>query len=229
MSGNTEGGGGGKWAGNGEKFERFAGMAEGPEKERLFRQIVEDNLGLVYAEAGRKVSAVYEFEELVSYGSMGLMQAVRGFDPSRGRAFSSYAMPFIAGKMINGMSQMQFSVGRRKFEELQRSDPSGDGGRSEGGGVEDIAVSREPQPDAEASRRELWAKVEELTTPRQLGVLRDTYVDDMTIREIGDRDGRHHTSVCETKALGLRRLRTSDALVDAYGRAGDRRTTDAAA
>lgn len=64
-----------------------------------FEGLVCDNLGLVYACASRFSGRGVEYEELVSAGSVGLVKAARGFDPSLGFAFSTYAVPVILGEM----------------------------------------------------------------------------------------------------------------------------------
>ena len=60
---------------------------------------VEDNLGLVRLCAGRFRGRGIEYEELYSAGCMGLVKAVRAFDPERGVRFSTYAVPVILGEI----------------------------------------------------------------------------------------------------------------------------------
>lgn len=63
-------------------------------------KIVRENLGLVYSLAARLCgSGLAEYEDLVSAGSLGLLKAIMNFDTSRGFAFSTYAVPVIAGEM----------------------------------------------------------------------------------------------------------------------------------
>jgi len=59
----------------------------------------EDNLGLVHMCAGKLRGKGIEYEELYSAGCVGLVKAVRAFDPSRGVQFSTYAVPVIFGEM----------------------------------------------------------------------------------------------------------------------------------
>jgi RNA polymerase sigma factor for flagellar operon FliA len=61
-------------------------------------------LGLVHHSAHqliRRVSREIELDDLVGAGSVGLVQALEGFDPGRGLAFSTYAMPRIRGAMLD--------------------------------------------------------------------------------------------------------------------------------
>jgi RNA polymerase sigma factor for flagellar operon FliA len=67
-------------------------------------QLLDLYLGLVHhaaRELARAGSAHLELDELISAGTVGLVQALEGFDPSRGLAFSTYAMPRIRGAMLD--------------------------------------------------------------------------------------------------------------------------------
>ncbi|MCI3280121.1 RNA polymerase sigma factor SigF [Synechococcus sp. PCC 6717] len=66
----------------------------------LRNQLVQLNLGLVRKEAYRWVQFSQEsFEDLMQIGCMGLIRAIERFDPSKGVAFSSFAMPYIRGEI----------------------------------------------------------------------------------------------------------------------------------
>lgn len=61
-------------------------------------------LGLVHHaahELSHRVGSAVELEELVSAGTIGLVQALEGFDASRGLSFSTYALPRIRGSMLD--------------------------------------------------------------------------------------------------------------------------------
>lgn len=66
--------------------------------------MVKEHLRLVHHVA-RQVMAVgsrqSEFEELVSAGTVGLIEAVEKYDPSRGLAFSTFAAPRIRGAILD--------------------------------------------------------------------------------------------------------------------------------
>jgi RNA polymerase sigma factor for flagellar operon FliA len=67
-------------------------------------QLLDRYLGLVHHAAHetlKRVSGTVEFDELVSAGTVGLVQALEGFEPGRGLAFSTYAMPRIRGAMLD--------------------------------------------------------------------------------------------------------------------------------
>ena len=68
------------------------------------RQIVEEYIPLVKYIASRVMfdkNKYMEFEDLVSYGMIGLMDAINKYDSSKGMKFSSYASIRIKGAMID--------------------------------------------------------------------------------------------------------------------------------
>lgn len=72
--------------------------------EQAFAIAVENHLGLVHHVARKLAKALAieaDLDELVSAGSIGLMNAVASFDVGRGLAFSTYAAPRIRGAMLD--------------------------------------------------------------------------------------------------------------------------------
>jgi RNA polymerase sigma factor for flagellar operon FliA len=67
-------------------------------------QLAAKHLSLVYHIAhpiARRIGDQVAFEDLVSAGSLGLMEALDSFDPSRGLAFSTFAVPRIRGAILD--------------------------------------------------------------------------------------------------------------------------------
>ena len=67
-------------------------------------RLLNENLGLVHHVArqlSRRLAMEVDFDELVSAGTMGLMNAVDSFDASRGLAFSTFAAPRIRGSILD--------------------------------------------------------------------------------------------------------------------------------
>ncbi len=62
-------------------------------------QLVSDNIGLVRTIALRFRGRGIETEDLIQIGTLGLIKAIRSFDPERGFAFSTYAVPLIMGEI----------------------------------------------------------------------------------------------------------------------------------
>ncbi|MCL2494718.1 MAG: sigma-70 family RNA polymerase sigma factor [Oscillospiraceae bacterium] len=60
---------------------------------------MEQNMGLVYLCARRLTGRGAEFDDLVQAGCVGLIKAADAFDPGRGLAFSTYAVPVILGEI----------------------------------------------------------------------------------------------------------------------------------
>lgn len=61
--------------------------------------VAEENLGLVHLCANKFRSRGVEYEDLYSAGCVGLLKAVKAFDPERGVKFSTYAVPVILGEI----------------------------------------------------------------------------------------------------------------------------------
>ena len=77
-------------------------FANGDEEAR--QQLLTEHLGLVYfvsRQVAGSLSTEVEFDELVSAGTLGLMNALKTFDPNRGLAFSTFAAPRIRGAMLD--------------------------------------------------------------------------------------------------------------------------------
>src|SRR5262245_22829178 len=75
------------------------------ERDRL----VEQHLSLVHAIAGklkRTLGKSIDFEDLVGYGSKGLIEAAERFDARQGAAFSTFAYYRIRGAMVDGLRTM---------------------------------------------------------------------------------------------------------------------------
>ena len=79
---------------NPELIERYrAGDASAGE------ELVERNMPLVYSIAGRFRERGADPLDLNECGMLGLVKAIKTFDPSRGCAFSTYAVPLIFGEI----------------------------------------------------------------------------------------------------------------------------------
>ncbi len=85
----------------------------------------EENLRLVYGIATqirRRIGYVIEIDELASYGTLGLMQALKRFDPQRGVKWSTYASHRIRGAIWDGVRQL-CPVSRRQVEKQDAGEP----------------------------------------------------------------------------------------------------------
>jgi len=99
-------------------------FARGSEAARS--RLLEEHLGLVHHVArqlSRTLAAKADVDEMVSAGTMGLMSALEGFDPSRGLAFSTFAAPRIRGAILDELRRQDHvprSV-RRKARDLSQA------------------------------------------------------------------------------------------------------------
>ncbi|MEU6219409.1 RNA polymerase sigma factor SigF [Streptomyces sp. NPDC047022] len=82
-----------------ESFRRLAGLPEGPERDLLRDEIVEAWLPMAERLAGRFRSRGESFEDLRQVAALGLVKAVDRYDPQRGHAFESYAVPTVTGEI----------------------------------------------------------------------------------------------------------------------------------
>ncbi len=62
-------------------------------------KILEENTGLIWSVIRRYYGRGVETDDLYQLGCLGFLKAVRGFDPSFGTQFSTYAVPKIAGEV----------------------------------------------------------------------------------------------------------------------------------
>jgi len=74
------------------------------------RKLIIAHLSLVHFVIGRLLLSLpshLDEEDLFSYGVLGLIDAVEGFDPERGFRFSTYAVPRIRGAIIDELRLME--------------------------------------------------------------------------------------------------------------------------
>jgi RNA polymerase sigma factor for flagellar operon FliA len=81
---------------------RWTAVAAGDPNARQL--LLEEHLSLVHHVArqlSRALAVSADFDELVSCGTMGLMNAIDAFDAARGLAFSTFAVPRIRGAILD--------------------------------------------------------------------------------------------------------------------------------
>jgi len=130
-----------------------------PARER--DRLVEQHLGLVQSVARKlrkQITARIDFDDLVGYGSKGLIEAAERFDPVHGVAFTTFAYYRIRGAMLDGLRTMgwysradyaRYRAEERATEYLQnqaeRAGAAATGAREgaadagAGGGADDVA------------------------------------------------------------------------------------------
>jgi RNA polymerase sigma factor FliA len=81
-------------------WERYTGTGD-PEARQ---ELLDRYLGLVHhcaRDTANRIGNAVEFEDLVGAGTLGLVQALEGFDLKRGLAFSTYAVRRIRGAILD--------------------------------------------------------------------------------------------------------------------------------
>jgi RNA polymerase sigma-B factor len=79
-----------------ELFQEYQATANPATRNKIMKI----NLGLVRKEAHYWGNQCHEtYEDLVQIGCIGLLRAVERFDPDKGNAFSSFAIPYIRGEI----------------------------------------------------------------------------------------------------------------------------------
>lgn len=216
-------------------------------------------IGLVHHAARELIARApraIELGDLLSAGTIGLVQALEGFEPEQGFAFSTYAMPRIRGAILDEMRRQdpvprsvrdrqarlaqaaatfERSHGRppdadelsqalgvdlvtyRRWEGSSRGrvmvplDASIETGREEGLCLRDvIADERQPDPAAVYDHGLLLAElrdgVESLTSRDRL-VLGLSFVENLSLREIGEVLHITESRVSQIRTRALKRLR----------------------
>lgn len=62
-------------------------------------KLLEENAGLLRSVVRRFLGRGTDEEDLIQIGTIGMLRAIRSFDPDRGTLFSTYAVPLILGEL----------------------------------------------------------------------------------------------------------------------------------
>lgn len=103
-------------------YELFLAAADAPdaERDRLHEEIAEVNLGVAESLARRYRGRGEPLEDLFQVAAVGLMKAVRAFDPDKADDFLSYAVPTITGELKRHFRDRCWMVRPpRRIQELQ--------------------------------------------------------------------------------------------------------------
>lgn len=82
-----------------DAFRRMAALPAGAEREQLRQEIICAWLPMAERLAGRFRNRGESLEDLRQVAALGLVKAVDRYDPSRGNAFESYAVPTVVGEV----------------------------------------------------------------------------------------------------------------------------------
>ncbi len=144
-------------------------------------QLIADYLPLV-----KNIAAKYRglpFEDLVQEGCIGLIDAARSFDPSRGTQFSTFAWYHIRKRILSAL----------QATEILEPHPDQD----------NIPDQSEPQTDDTPKRLNL---PEDMPEAEEL-ILRYSFEDKLSLQQIAQRMGMRVERVRYIKAKALRRMK----------------------
>ncbi|MBI2478327.1 MAG: sigma-70 family RNA polymerase sigma factor, partial [Planctomycetia bacterium] len=89
------------------------------------KALIEEGQALVHSLAtkiARNLPMRVDLDDLIAYGQVGLAEAARQFDPSRGTQFTTFAYYRIRGAIYDGVSKMSWTsrarYARYRFEEM---------------------------------------------------------------------------------------------------------------
>ena len=116
--------------------------------------LMEQNLPLVSAIVKRYLNTGLEAEDLKQLGSIGLLKAIRRFDPTYNVCFSTYAVPLIAGEIRRFLRDdgiIKFSRSAKSLASRVRQELASDPDLTIDSLAEKLSVSREELAAALAS------------------------------------------------------------------------------
>lgn len=120
-----------------EALRRIAALPDGPEKDALRQQVVIAWMPMSERLAGRFRHRGETTEDLRQVAALGLVKAVLRYDPERGSAFESFAVPTIVGEVKRHFRDHLWAVHvPRRVQELRsrvravRLELTGTGGRT---------------------------------------------------------------------------------------------------
>ncbi|MFA5561218.1 MAG: sigma-70 family RNA polymerase sigma factor [Eubacteriales bacterium] len=134
--------------------------------ESATESLIKNNAGLVNSIAVRFVGRGTDLEDLIQIGNIGLLKAIRTFDPGRECAFSTYAVPLIFGEIRRFLrddgpvkiSRTQKRLGARLTAERERAAAQGQELR-----IEELARRCEVSPAEAAAAMEATAPLRSLS------------------------------------------------------------------
>lgn len=188
-------------------------------------QLVAQNMDTVRKCAAKYVGYGVDIDDLVQEGMIGLLAAIRSYDPTKGAALSTWANFYIRGQIRaalglgNGSDDKQRKRDRRENSKQSNYRPLGTSldtplhGDAEGS-LHEVVASDVPTPEEEYSLREAEANARAAVSeairvlkPAELDVICDRFDNDVTLQEIGDRRGVTRERARQIEASGIARMR----------------------
>ncbi len=159
------------------------------------KNFIDNYIGLVKSIAGKYAKYGAEFDDLLQEGIMGLFEARKKFDSTRGVKFSTFAVYFIKGRVLRCLQkeiQGPMAMGDLKQEQIKEA-VNDSAERKDGGEKENFRV---PPGFPEMERR----------------LLVYLYMENKSLREIAEIFGYTRERARQLKQKALRRLRINSKL-----------------
>lgn len=189
-------------------------MGKADKQDRLFnlhQNLVHSLAWRIHRRSFQKVA----IEDLIAYGQLGLIQAIRSFDASHGTKFTTYAWYRVRGAIFDGLATMAWfdrgSFERGEYEQPDEERPSDNstkvtiGTASDSrsslagrrvpnidGNYQDNLPGNSPSGDAVALHHELLAFLRDLITAlpeKEAGLVRGVFFEGRTLTEAARRVG----------------------------------------
>ncbi len=187
-----------------EEEQLLQGMREGDSSCR--NRLIEHNLRLVAHVVKKYSNTIYETDDLISIGTIGLIKAVDSFNKEKGIRLATYASRCIENELL-----MLMRSSKKQSREVSLFDPIGSD--KEGNTIQlmDICIAEEPDivEQMEEQRRlgKLQEYIDKVLTKREKEIIELRYGlsggREVTQREIADKlnISRSYVSRIEKKAL----------------------------
>ena len=189
-------------------------MGKADKQDRLFnlhQNLVHSLAWRIHRRSFQKVA----IEDLIAYGQLGLIQAIRSFDASHGTKFTTYAWYRVRGAIFDGLATMSwFDRGSFERGEYEQPDEERRSGKSTeanigtasdsrsslagrrvpniDGNYQDNLPGNSPSGDAVALHHELLAFLRDLITAlpeKEAGLVRGVFFEGRTLTEAARRVG----------------------------------------
>src|SRR3954470_21777825 len=102
------------------QFRRISALPEGPRKEALRQDVVRAWMPMAERLAGQFRNRGESAEDLRQVAMLGLVKAVKRYEPDRGSAFTSFAVPTVVGEIKRHFRDHMWGVHvPRRVQELR--------------------------------------------------------------------------------------------------------------
>ncbi|WP_270507080.1 sigma-70 family RNA polymerase sigma factor [Eubacterium limosum] len=149
-----------------------------------------------------------QFEDGFQDGLLAFMKGLDRFDPERGAAFNAFIRTHLC-QYYRKWKSGRFNLSVTAQKRLEDKAPG-----TQGLTFADTLPDEAPGPEKgfiwkkenESNQRKL-AKGLSLLTTKEREVINDHYTSGLSLREIADKQGKAHQSVCETHTAALKKLK----------------------